>query len=173
MVFQGNDDASDVAVVAGLIDETCLPQNGERIAQLSEPATQAAARGVTDSHVLDHLGRTQSALAQIGQRFVMAVQLNAIKIDGGAEQRRYTAPLSQQRQGLRKVDLVVKFDEANHITTTAAAIAVEQALLGIDQETGFVVGVQRTQSQPAATSQCPRWPPLLRLQIIQQRNLLL
>jgi hypothetical protein len=101
------------------------------------------------------------------------VQLKAIKLDGGVEQRRYTAPLSQHSQSLRKSHLMVKFNEANHIPTTAAAIAVEQALVGIDQEAGLVVGVQRTQSQPAATSQCPRWPPFLRLQIIQQRNLLL
>jgi hypothetical protein len=100
----------------------------------------------------------------------MTVQLKAIKLDGGVEQRRYTTPLSQQHQSLRKSHLVVQLDEANHVTATAAAIAVEQALVGIDQKAGLVVGVQRTQSQPAATAQCPRWPPLLRLQIIQQRN---
>jgi hypothetical protein len=71
----------------------------------------------------------------------MAVQLKAIKLDGGVEQRRYTAPLSQQRQGLRESHLVVQFNEANHVTAAATAIAVEQALVGIDQKAWLVIAV--------------------------------
>jgi hypothetical protein len=36
---------------------------------------------------------------------------------------------------------VKKLDEANYVTAATAAIAVEQTLLGIDQETRLVIGV--------------------------------
>ena len=50
---------------------------------------------------------------------------------------------------------MVQFSEANHVTAAATAIAVEQALVGVHQKAGLVIGVQRTQPQPAATARVP------------------
>jgi hypothetical protein len=117
--------------VASAIDKTGLLQHRERIAQLREPASQTATGRVTDSHVLDHLGRMDTALLQIDDRLVIALQLNAVKINDRIQQRHQPARLPQQRQGLREVHVVIEFGEANHITAAAAAIAIEQALVGI------------------------------------------
>ena len=64
---------------------------------------------------------------------------------------------------LRKLHLVLQFGETNHITATAAAIAVEQAFVGIYQEAGLAIGVQWTQSHPLATAECPGRLPIMRL----------
>jgi hypothetical protein len=106
-------------------------RNRERITQLREPASQAAAGRVTDPHVLDHLGRVDSALIQIDHRLVIAVELNAIEISDYVQQRHQAAPLPQQHHGLREVHLVIEFGETNHIATTAAAVTVEQAFIRI------------------------------------------
>ena len=79
----------------------------------------------------------------------------------------------QQRQRLRELHLAIEFDKANHVTTTTTAVAVEQALSGIHQEAGFVIGVQRTQPHPSTAAEwSSRHANHLSLQIVQQRNLL-
>jgi hypothetical protein len=95
IAFQWEDDASDIGVIASGGDETGLLQHGERIAQLREPASQTAARCIADSHMLNHFGRVETALVQIDDRVVIALQLNAVEIDDGIQQGRQTAPLSQ------------------------------------------------------------------------------
>src|SRR5712691_2024960 len=78
----------------------------------------------------------------------------------------------QQHQSLRELHLVIEFGKANHVTAATTAVAVEQTLAGIHQETGFVIGMQRTQSHPSTTAESSRWLPIMSLQIVQQRNLL-
>jgi glycine cleavage system regulatory protein len=63
--------------------------------------------------------------------------------------------------------------KANDIAATAAAVTIEQALVGIHQEAGLVIGVKRTQSHPSTTTKSPRWPPMMCLQILQKRDVLL
>ena len=67
---------------------------------------------------------------------------------------------------------MIEFGKANHVTAATTAVAVEQALTGIHQETWFVIGVQRTQSHQATAAEMSGRLPILRLQIVQQRNLL-
>ena len=68
---------------------------------------------------------------------------------------------------------MIQLGEADHIAAAAAAIAVEQVLVGIDQKARFVIGMQRAQSHQSAAADAPGRLPILRLQIVQQRNLLL
>jgi hypothetical protein len=71
-----------VSVVSGGGYQTGLTQYLERIAQLCQPASQAAARRVANPHVLDQFGRVDSALAQIGDSLAVTVQLHAIQTCG-------------------------------------------------------------------------------------------
>ena len=71
------------------------------------------------------------------------------------QQRLYTAPLAQQRHGLRELHLVIEFGEANHVTAAATAIAVEEILVGIHQEAWFVIAMQRAQPHPSTTAERP------------------
>ena len=74
IAFQREDDAMHVSVVASGGDQTGLTQSRERIAQLRQPASQAAAAGcVADPHVLNELRRAESALLQIRNRLGAAV----------------------------------------------------------------------------------------------------
>lgn len=57
--------------------------------------------------------------------------------------------------------------------TATAAIAIEQAFVGIDQKAWFVVFMQRAQPKPSVAAQRPGWPPVMSLQVVQQRNLAL
>jgi hypothetical protein len=68
--------------------------------------------------------------------------------------------------------LVIEFSEANHVSTTATAVAVKKVVVGIHQEAWLVVSMQRAQPHPSATAEWPRRVPILRLQITQERNLL-
>jgi len=52
----------------------------------------------------------------------------------------------EQRHRLAEAHLVVQRDEADEIAVTAAAIAVEQILERVHQETGLVLEVQRAQA---------------------------
>jgi hypothetical protein len=78
----------------------------------------------------------------------------------------------QQRQSLRELHLVIEFGKANHVTAATTAVAVEQALAGIHQETWFVIGVQRTQSHPSAAAELSGRLPIMSLQIVKQWDLL-
>ena len=74
----------------------------------------------------------------------MTVKLHAIETRGLVQQWGHATPLTKQRQSLWKLHLVKDLDETNYITTTAAAVAIEQALSGIHKEAWFVIRVQWT-----------------------------
>jgi hypothetical protein len=83
-------------------------------------------------------------LVQIGNPLAVAVQLHAIQTRGLVQQRRQATPLLEHRQRSWKVHLVIEFGKANQVATATAAVAVEQAPVGVHQEAWFVIGVQRT-----------------------------
>src|SRR6266852_8982383 len=66
----------------------------------------------------------------------------------------------------------VEFDEANEIAATSAAIAVEEVLGRVHQKAGLLFRVQRAQSHEPPAGDAPDGFPVLRLQIVQQGNLL-
>ena len=105
---------------------------------------------------------------QIGNRFAVTVQLQAIETLDFLQQRCHATPLVQQRQCLRELHLAIEFDKTDYITTATAAIAVEQALTGIDKEAWFMIGMQRTQSHQSTTAETPGRLPIMTLQIVQQ-----
>src|SRR5450432_2456007 len=88
------------------------------------------------------------------------------------QQRLGTAPLAQQYQGLRELHLVIEFREANHVSATAAAVAVEKIFVGVHQEAWFVISMQWAQPHPSARAEGPRRGPIMRLQIAHQGDLL-
>jgi hypothetical protein len=47
----------------------------------------------------------------------------------------------QQRHGLCEAYTVIQLGETNHIATATTAVAVEQVLAGIYQQTGPLIGV--------------------------------
>jgi hypothetical protein len=163
IAFQRNRDAAGEGVVAGGIDEARLPLERDGITQLRQPVVQTACSSVTEAHMFDHGRRMDAALLQISQRLVIALPLQPVEILSGPKQRGDTAPLTQQRQGFSERHLVVKLNETNHVAAAAATVTIEQVLVGIYQETGLMIAVQRTHSQPAAITQGARRPPLLRL----------
>ncbi len=67
---------------------------------------------------------------------------------------------------------MIEFGETNHVAAATTTVAVEQVFVGVHEKAGFVVGVQRTQSQKAAEADRSRPLPIMCLQILQQRNLL-
>ena len=68
---------------------------------------------------------------------------------------------------------MIEFGKANHVAAAAAAIAVEQALAGVHEEARFVIGMERTQSHQSTAAETPGRMPIMSLQIVQQRDLLL
>jgi hypothetical protein len=65
---------------------------------------------------------------------------------------------------------MIQFGEANDIAAAAASVAVEQALVVVQHKARFVIRMQGTQSHPSVPAQSPSRPPVMRLQIIQQRD---
>jgi hypothetical protein len=51
-------------------------------------------------------------------------------------------------QGLRELHLMIEIREANHISTAATAVAIEEVFVGIHQEAGFVIFMQRAKPHP-------------------------
>jgi hypothetical protein len=72
IAFEGKYDAVGEGVVAFCVHQAGLPQRRGRITQLGQPSPQAAAGGVTDSHVLDDLRGAKAAILQIRNRDAMA-----------------------------------------------------------------------------------------------------
>src|ERR1035438_2501358 len=68
--------------------------------------------------------------------------------------------------------MVIELREANYVTAASTAIAVEEILVGIHQEAWFAVAMERAQPYPSTTAERPRRLPIMRLQIVHQRNLL-
>ena len=60
-------------VLSGGGHQTGLTQRLERVAQLHQPSSQAAARRVANPHVLDQCRRADTTLVQISNRLSMAV----------------------------------------------------------------------------------------------------
>src|SRR5260370_23847091 len=79
---------------------------------------------------------------------------------------------TEKGQRIKKSNGEVEFDEANEIAATSAAIAVEKILGRVHQEAGLVIGVQRTQSHQSPAGDAADGFPILRLQVVQQGNLL-
>jgi hypothetical protein len=79
---------------------------------------------------------------------------------------------AEKCHGITKSHGEVEFDEANEIAATSAAIAVEKILGRVHQEAGLVIGVQRTQSHQSPAGDAADGFPILRLQVVQQGNLL-
>jgi hypothetical protein len=67
---------------------------------------------------------------------------------------------------------MVEFGEPDHVSATAAPIAVEKVALRIDQEARLVILVQGTQPHPAAAGEGPSRAPILRLEISHERKLM-
>src|ERR1019366_7869740 len=83
-----------------------------------------------------------------------------------------TAPLAQPRHGLGELHMVIEFREADHVPAATTAVAVEEILVGIHQETRFVTPMKRTDPHPSAAAEGPRRGPIMRLQIAHQGDLL-
>jgi hypothetical protein len=80
-----------------------------------------------------------SAVPEIGDSFGVARQLLLIKLCSLIQQARNTAALMQQGDRLREADTARKLNEPDHIAASSTAVAVEQALAGIDQKARFPV----------------------------------
>jgi hypothetical protein len=72
--------------------------------------------------------------------------MHAVKVRGYLKERCGSTPLSEQPQCLWEPDLVIEFGETDHVAAAPAPVAIEQALAGIEKETGDVIGMERTQS---------------------------
>src|SRR5262249_39927673 len=81
------------------------------------------------------------------------------------------APMEQQSQGLRELHAIIEFREADNIAAAAAAVAVEKLAARVDQETGFVILMQRAQPHPPSAGERPLRTPLVRFEIGHERNL--
>src|SRR6478736_1406436 len=68
---------------------------------------------------------------------------------------------------------MIEFDKTEDVSAASTAIAIEQAFVCIHQKAGLAVWVQRTQSHPSVSGELSNRPPILSLQIVQQRNPLL
>src|SRR5829696_1985327 len=98
------------------------------------------------------------------------MQLDAIELSRREHCRSHAIAAVQQSQSLWECRLMIQFGEANNIATATASVTVEQALVVIQQKAWFVIWMKRTQSHPSIPAQSPGRPPVMRLQIIQQRN---
>jgi hypothetical protein len=67
---------------------------------------------------------------------------------------------------------MIEFDEADDVAAATTAVAVEEILLRVHQQAGFVIWVQRTQPQEAAEADGPGLLPTMCLEILQKWNLL-
>ena len=66
-----------------------------------------------------------------------------------------------------------QFGEANHVAAAATVVAIEQILISVHQKAGFVIVVERAQPYPSAAAEPPGGSPIVRLTVVEQRNLLL
>ena len=73
---------------------------------------------------------------------------------------------------LAKREMARKFDKANQVATTPAAVTVEQVFPGVDVEGGMSVLMQRTESRELGAGTNPMPSPVVLLQVLQQRNTL-
>lgn len=120
-------------------------------------------------------GIVQSAVFQIARRFRMAMELRLI--EGGRlvqqlRSGRWHQLLLEMRDSLTKRQMEEEFDKTNQVATAATAVAVEQILADIDVKgrTGLLVeGTQPDKLMPRAGT---RRPPVVTLQVLQQRDAL-
>ena len=78
----------------------------------------------------------------------------------------------QNGQSLREFHLMIELNKTDDVAPTAAAVAIKQTLAGIQEKAGLVVGVERTQPHPSIPRQPAAGVPILRPQIVEQRNAL-
>ena len=68
---------------------------------------------------------------------------------------------------------MIEFRKTDDVAASAAAVAEEEILMGSNHEAWFVIFMQGAQPHPAAPAEGPARMPVMRLEIIQERNLLL
>lgn len=114
---------------------------------------------------------TNSTICYSAQRFEVECR------GGGRPLGTPTRASSQLRvdtaRGLWKLHLMIELRKANHIPAAATAVAIEECFVGIDQEAWLVIFMQRAKPYPPAATERPCGVPIMRLQILHQRNLLL
>src|SRR5215831_16652698 len=98
---------------------------------------QVSAGSITDAHLLDQGGIVQTALPQVADRFWMAMELELIEGSRLVQQPGNGSGcelLLQKRHRLVERQIEEELDKADQVATTAAAVAVEQILSGVDVE---------------------------------------
>ena len=98
---------------------------------------QVSAGSITDADLLDQSGIVQTALPQIADRFRMTVELEPIKGGRLLQQLGNGSRcefLFKKRHRLMEWQIEEELDNADQVATTAAAVAVEQILSGVDIE---------------------------------------
>ena len=78
------------------------------------------------------------------------MQLYPIEVRDFFQQRSACERSAKKGHRLAESHSVIEFDKANHIAAAATAIAIEQILGGIDQETRLAIVVQRAESQKSS-----------------------
>jgi len=155
------------------IHQTGLPERFQWVPQTDQPGSQTSAGSVADAQFFDQFSTMQSTLQQIGDRVGMAVQLHLVECGDVRQRGTVPTPAPKQSHGVCESDTVIQLREANHIATTAAAVAVKQVLAGIHQKARPVIGMQGTQAHQLAAGRPSGWLPSLSLQVIEQWDLLL
>jgi hypothetical protein len=102
----------------------------------------------------------------------MTGQLHPVEAGDLLKQRSNSTPFAQHCHGFGKPHLVIQLGESNHVAAARAAITVKQVPARVGQKAWAVIGVQGTQPHESTAADAPGWTPAVRLQVIQQRNLL-
>src|ERR1700676_2028891 len=97
----------------------------------------------------------------------MTMELNLVEPDNFAQQRVCAPPAAEERDRVTERHAVIQLGKADHITTTAAAVTVEQVLVRVQKETRFAIRMQRAQPHESAASDAPDRLPILPLYVIQ------
>jgi hypothetical protein len=125
--------------MSGSIDQTGFSRGRNRVSLFSQRGPQAAAGRITDSHVLDRFRRMNAALLEIAHRLPAKMQLGTVELSRGAHHRIHAIAAVQQGESFRECRLIKQFDKADNITAAAASVAVEQALVVVQQKARFVI----------------------------------
>ena len=173
----GEDDATIEGILA-LMDEPELQQEIGRITQPGHVAIEHSSGGVSDRELFDQFGIMHATAVKVIQCLGMAAELLLIKVDSFSKS--FILPrlgqaelLFQVNKSFTKREIQRKLDEANEVAATAAAVAVEDILGGIDVEGRVSFRMQGTQADELLMSADGSCRPVMASQIIQQRNALL
>ncbi|MGD0310549.1 MAG: hypothetical protein ABSC02_14835 [Acidobacteriota bacterium] len=125
--------------ILALMDEPELHQEIGWIAQPGHVAIEHSSGGVPDRELFDQFGIMHAAAVQVIHTLGMAAELLLVKVDSFPKsfilpRLGQTEMLFQVNKSLTKREIQQKLDEANEVAATAAAVAVEDILGGIDIE---------------------------------------